>query len=69
MSKLLISVAALFSLLTWAVPTYAQSNACISFCQQRCGGKGGYCMINCQQRAKVCQQSNPSQSNPTGKRK
>jgi len=33
----------------------ASAKDCIKFCQERCGGKGNFCLGNCQQR---CEQNN-----------
>jgi hypothetical protein len=52
MSKL-VSVVALLSLVTWSVPAFAQGD-CVAWCNQRCGGKGNLCMINCQRNSPHC---------------
>ena len=52
MSKL-VSVVALLGLVTWSVPAFAQGD-CVAWCNQRCGGKGNLCMINCQRNSPHC---------------
>lgn len=53
MSKLILGMA-LFYLISWSVPAFAQGD-CQAWCAQRCGGKGNFCMIKCQHNSVHCQ--------------
>jgi hypothetical protein len=54
MTKLqLVAAVALLGTLSLSSPAFAKD--CIKFCQERCGGKGNFCLGNCQQR---CEQNN-----------
>jgi len=55
MSRLLLAIA-LFGATYLSVPAFAAQD-CLAYCQERCGSKGNYCKIKCNEK---CQQRNSS---------
>jgi len=55
MSRLLVAIA-LFGATSLSVPAFAARD-CLAYCQERCGSKGNYCKIKCNEK---CQQRNSS---------
>ena len=52
MSRLLMAIV-LLGAMSLSVPAFAKD--CLKHCQETCGGKGNFCMINCQQK---CEENN-----------
>jgi hypothetical protein len=55
MSRLLVAIA-LFGATSLSIPAFAAQD-CLAYCQERCGSKGNYCKIKCNEK---CQQRNSS---------
>src|SRR5262245_38136943 len=60
MSRLLVAIA-LFGATFLSVPAFAAQD-CLAYCQERCGSKGNYCKIKCNEK---CQQRNSSSTHTT----
>jgi hypothetical protein len=55
MSRLVVAIA-LLGAISFSVPAFAAQD-CLAYCQERCGSKGNYCNIKCNEK---CQQRNSS---------
>ena len=56
MARLLVAVALLGATSFLSGPAFAAQD-CLAYCQERCGSKGNYCKIKCNEK---CQQRNSS---------